>query len=183
MDSLVSFLTVNIPFWIVCLFLIIRVVAATKKGMVMEICSLIATLAGCISVLAIAFAIRNYINHDKIIFVVTLVLLAIFGMIYKMIDGLLTTMKLIAKLPVIKYADKVLGIVVGVAEVVVVVWTVFCIILIMDGGLIQRSIIECVNANIIMKKLFEYNYLYVFIAPFSDKLRNIDLEKMTDFML
>lgn len=183
MDSFVNFLVVNIPFWLVLAFLIFRVVAATKRGMVKEICSLIATLAGCISILVIAFAVRNYIHNNKLLFVITLVLLAIFGMIYKMIDGLLTTMKLIAKLPVVKTADKLLGVVVGIIETIIVVWTLFCIIMIMDGGMIERVVLECVNQNIIMRKLFEYNYLYVIISPFSDRLRNIDIDKLTDFML
>lgn len=178
MDSFINFLYVNIPFWIVLALLVARCIIATKRGLVKEICSLIACFAAGISILLIAFAVRNYINHEKLIFVVTLVLLAIFGMVYKMIDGLLTTIKVIASLPVVKLIDKICGVVIGIAEVVLVVWIVYCVTMIMDAGPIESLILDNINANPIMRILYEYNYLYVWIAPFSDKLSAIDIKSM-----
>jgi len=180
MDNFLSFLIVNIPFWLVILLLIIRCVTATKRGFVKEVCSLIACFAAGICILLIAFAVRNYINHEKLIFVITLVLLAVFGMIYKVIDGLLTTIKLIASLPVVRLVDKICGVIVGIAEVVLVVWIVYCVIMIMDAGFIEQKIMDCVYANPVMKFMYEYNYLYVLIAPFSEKLSAIDIKGMLD---
>lgn len=167
-------LYVNIPFILAVILLIIRVYKSTKRGMVQEICSLIAMIAGCFVIVVLAFAIRNYINEEKVIFVVTLFLLAIFGLIYKLFTGLLEAIKLVSKLPVINILDKVLGVVVGIAETVIVVWMVYCVVMIMDAGIIEESISKCVEANSVMSYLFNNNLIFNFFAPFHETYSEFD---------
>lgn len=164
----------NIPFWIALIILIIRVVTAAKRGLVQEICSLIAMLAGCIVIIALAFAVRNYLDQDKIVFVVTLFLIAIFGLVYKLLSGFLEAIKLVSKLPVIKVADKILGVVIGVAETVLIVWLVYSITDIMNASIIAEYIYACADANPVMGFLRDNNLITGIIAPFTDSISNIN---------
>lgn len=175
MENFMSWAVPNLPFLCVIALLIVRIVVSVKRGLVKEICSCIATILASIAVLLIAFAVRKYFDEDRIILVITLILLFLLGIIYKIIDTFLTTLKLVSKLPVISLVDKILGIVIGVAEVVVVVWAVYCIIMIMDAGAFEEWVMNCVRNNKIMKTLFEYNYMYSIVANFSDKISQADI--------
>lgn len=175
MNNFLDWLVVNLPFLCVVVLLIIRAIVATKRGMVKEICSVIATVVASIAVLLIALAIRKYFDQDRIIFVATIILMVILGLLYKIIDGFLVTLKLVAKLPVLKQVDKVFGLIIAIVEVVFVVWVVYCVVLILDVGLFESWIMNCVKNNYFMRFLFEYNYLYKWIAPISKTLQSIDI--------
>lgn len=175
MENYLDWVLLNIPFLCAIVFMIVRMIIATKRGMVKEICSVIATIVASAAVLLIALAIRKYISHDKVIFVLTIVLMVILGLFYKIIDGFLITLKLVAKLPVLKSIDKVCGIIIAIAETVLVLWVVYCMIMILDAGVLEGYVINCVRNNAIMRFLYEHNYLYVWISPISTKLKEFDI--------
>lgn len=175
MENFMNWAVPNLPFLVVVALLIIRIIVSVKRGFVKEICSCIATVIASIAVLLIAFAVRKYFAEDRIVFVITLVLLFLLGIIYKIIDTFLVTLKLIAKLPLIKYVDKLLGIIVGVAEVVIIVWAVYCLVMILDVGAFEQWVMNGVRNNSILRTLFEYNYMYSIVANFSDKLSQYDI--------
>jgi len=179
MEAFLEFLIVNIPFWVALDLLIFRVYKASKRGMVSEICTLIATVAGCIVVIAIAFAVRNFINQDKVIFVITIFLIAIFGLVYKLFTGLLESIKLVSKLPVVSILDKILGSLLGVFEVVMFVWMLYCVVLIMNAGIIEECVLNCVKANVVMRFLYDHNLIYDFIAPLSESIAELYNESLT----
>ncbi len=175
MENFIDWIIINLPFLCVVVLFIIRAIIATKRGMIKEICSVIATVVASLAVLLIAFAIRKYFVQDRIIFIASLILIVILGVLYKIVDGFLVTLKLVSKLPLIKYVDKVFGIIIALAEVVFVVWVVYCIVLILDAGLFESWVMRCVRNNYLMRVLFENNYLYTWISPISQTLRDIDI--------
>lgn len=167
----------NIPFFVAVLFLIFKVIKGAKKGAVKEICSFISIVIASFAVLLIGFAVRKYLSQDRIIFVITIVLLLLLILIYKILDLFLTTLKLISKIPVISFVDKILGIPVAVCEVIVIVWTVYCLAMVFNEGAFARWIINCVTNNQVMRTLYEYNYLYLFASKFSKTLAGVDIWK------
>lgn len=175
MENFLDWLLINIPFLCAIVLLIIRSIVATKRGMVKEICSVIATVVASVAVLLIALAIRKYFDQDKVIFIATIILMVVLGLLYKIIDGFLVTLKLVSKLPVLKQIDKVMGLVIAVVEVIFVVWVVYCVVLILDVGMFESWIMTCVKNNYFMRFLYEYNYLYKWIAPISKTLQEIDI--------
>ena len=169
-------LIVNIPFIIVIAFLIFRIVFSVKHGFAKELCSFIAAIVASLAVLLIAFAVKSYFNQTRIIFVITLILLFLLLVLYKIVDMILDPLKrLIGNLPLVSVVDKVLGIVVGVAEVIVVVWAIYCLVMVMDAGAFEKWVMDCVRANKIMRTLYEYNYMYMIVAKFSSTLQGIDI--------
>lgn len=106
---------------IIALIFIWRIVTGFKKGMVQEIISLIAMAVAGFCVLLILGAVGSYLNKEigqLIQFVIVLVVICV---VYRLINILFTSLQLISKLPIIKWVDKLLGVVVGLAEAALVV--------------------------------------------------------------
>ena len=153
-------LVVNIPFIIVCIFLIWNVTKSVKRGIVRGICDVISITVASVVVLLIAFAARKYMDHERVLFVATVILLVLLILIYRIIDIFLTTLKIIAKLPVVSFVNKLMGIPFAIAETVILVWAVYCLILIMDAGAFEVWVMNCVRSNPVMSFLYANNYIY-----------------------
>lgn len=93
-----------------------RIVTGFKRGMVKEIISLIAMAVAGVCVLLILAAIGNYMEREIGELIQMVVVLFVVCLIYRIVHVLLGSLKLIAKLPIIKWLDKILGAVVGFIE-------------------------------------------------------------------
>ena len=106
---------------IIALIFIWRMVAGFKKGIAKEFISLVAMAVAGICVMLILSAVGSYMNREigKVIQMVAV--LAVVCIVYRIVSILLTSVKLIANLPIIKGIDKILGIVMGFAEAGIIV--------------------------------------------------------------
>ena len=170
-----DWLIVNIPFFVLVIFLVIKIIVGAKRGAVKELCSFVSAIIAAIVVLLIGFAIRKYLDQDRIIFIVTLLLLFLMITIYRILSLFFTTLKIVSKLPGVSLINKLLSIPVVVAEAVIVVWTVYCVVMVFDQGAFAKLIFDCVRNNQIMKFLYEYNYLYAIVAKFSKSLADVNI--------
>ena len=106
---------------IIALIFIWRMTVGFRKGMVQEIISLIAMAVAGVCVLLIFGAIGSYLNREiGNVVQMVIVLLAVCA-VYRLIHVLFTSLELISKLPVIKWLDKLLGIVIGAGEAALIV--------------------------------------------------------------
>ena len=101
---------------IIALIVIWRAAAGFRKGMVQEIISLIAMAVAGFCVILILGAVGSYLNREIGKSVEMAVVLFVVCLVYRLIQVLFTSLELISRLPVIKWLDKLLGIVVGLAE-------------------------------------------------------------------
>ena len=170
-----NFLIVNIPFLIFLVLLVVKVILAVRKGAVKEVCGVVSMIIASILVMLIAFAVRQYFDSQRVIFVVTIILILLMIIVYKIFDMAFTTMKIITKIPGIHLANKIIAIPLAIIEMVVFLWTVYCIVMIMDIGIFEKWIMDCVRSNVIMKLLYRYNYLFVIISNFSNTLGEINI--------
>ena len=104
---------------IIALIFIWRMTVGFRKGMVQEIISLIAMAVVC--VLLIFGAIGSYLNREIGKVVQMVIVLLVVCAVYRLIHVLFTSLELISKLPVIKWLDKLLGIVIGAGEAALIV--------------------------------------------------------------
>lgn len=93
-----------------------RIVTGFKRGMVKEIISLIAMAVAGVCVLLILSAIGNYMEQEIGKLVQVIAVLFVVCLIYRIVNVFLDSLKLIAKLPIIKGLDKIFGAVVGFVE-------------------------------------------------------------------
>ena len=71
--------------------------------------------------------------------------------------------KLISKLPIVHSVDKLLGMIVGALEVILVLWTVYTFIMYFEMGAIGNLIIEYSRDSEILTWLYEHNMLAVVV--------------------
>lgn len=106
---------------IIALIFIWRMTVGFRKGMVQEIISLIAMAVAGVCVLLIFGAIGSYLNREIGKVVQMVIVLLVVCVVYRLIHVLFTSLELISKLPVIKWLDKLLGIVIGAGEAALIV--------------------------------------------------------------
>lgn len=106
---------------IIALIFIWRMTVGFRKGMVQEIISLIAMAVAGVCVLLIFGAIGSYLNREIGKVVQMVIVLLVVCAVYRLIHVLFTSLELISKLPVIKWLDKMLGIVIGAGEAALIV--------------------------------------------------------------
>ena len=91
-------------------------VAGFKKGMVQELISLIAMVVAGVCVILILGVIGSYLDREIAQVVKMVAVLSVVCLVYRLVNVLFTSLQLIAKLPIVRWIDKVLGIAVGFAE-------------------------------------------------------------------
>ena len=101
---------------VIILNFIWRIVAGFRKGLVQEIISVIAMAVAGVCVVLIIGAIGSYMDQEISKLIQTIVVLFVVCAVYRLVHVLFTSLELIAKLPVIKSLDKLLGAVIGLAE-------------------------------------------------------------------
>ena len=106
---------------IIAIIFIWRITAGFRKGMIQEIISLIAMVIAGVCVILILGAAGSYLNQEIGKTIQMVAVLAVVCLIYRLVHVLFTSLELISKLPIIKSVDKLLGVVVGLAEAVLIV--------------------------------------------------------------
>lgn len=101
---------------VIVLIFIWRMTAGFKRGMVQEIISLIAMAAAGICVVLLIGAAGSYLDQEIGRLIETIAVLLVVCLVYRLINILFVSLKLISKLPIVKGLDKVLGAAVGFVE-------------------------------------------------------------------
>ena len=101
---------------VIAIIFIWRISVGFRKGMVQEIISLIAMAVAGVCVGLILGAVGSYLEREIGRAIQSVIVLFVVCFVYRLVHTLFTSLELISKLPVIKWLDKLLGIVVGFAE-------------------------------------------------------------------
>lgn len=148
-------------FLLVCVAVlaIINIVLGYKKGMVKAVISLISLVILCVVVTLLANGISSY--HDGNFFHVVLVaiLLTLLGLVHHLLGVVFFSAKLVTKLPVVHSLDKLLGIVFGLVETLLILWTVYTFVMMMDLGMIGKMIIVWTEENTLLTWFYKHNFL------------------------
>jgi len=113
----------------------------------------------CIVVALIGNGLQSYFDGEILNVVIMVLLLCIVGIVNHLLGVLFFPAKLITKLPLVKSLDKILGIVVGILETVLILWTVFTLIMILNMGMIGQQLLEYTQGSPILLWFYENNYL------------------------
>lgn len=160
----------NWLFIIFVLLLLWRISAAYKKGMVKEIISFVTLLVLSVAIALIGTAVLSYLEQDILSLIIAVVLLIVLCVANQIISIAFFPAKVLAKLPVISFADKVCGAVIGILETILILWTLYTLLVTINMGAIGQQIFVWVQENAVLRFLYEYNYLAKWIGMLSDKL-------------
>ncbi|MCM1190226.1 MAG: CvpA family protein [bacterium] len=168
-------MNINILLIAVIVAAVVKAVDGYKKGMVKEIVSLVSMAILCAVIALLAGGISSY--HDGKIFhvVVTVLLLGVLGVVHHLLGLVFFSAKLLSKLPVVSFVNKFLGIVFGVVEVVLILWTVYTFVMMMNLGAIGQMILSYTQESEFLAFLYRHNYLAYGIERLLDKFQFIPL--------
>lgn len=163
---------------LVVVFLILlvwRMSAAYKRGMVKEIISFVSLLVLSVAVTLIGTAVLSYLEHDILSLVIAVVLLVVLCVANQIVSVFFFSAKVLAKLPIVSFANKLCGVIIGALETVLILWTLYTLLVTIDMGAIGQQVLVWVQENPILTFLYEYNYLAKLIGVLSEKLSILPL--------
>lgn len=163
-------MSINIFLIIMGVLLLCKIMDGYKKGMVREIISFISLIFLCIVTALIGNGLKSYLEGEFLSVVLAVLLLAILGIAHHFLNVALFPAKLISKLPIVHGVDKLLGVVVGILETVLILWTIYIFVMMMDMGMTGTFIRECVVESPILTWFYEHNQLAAWIEKFGAEL-------------
>ncbi len=155
---------------IILILLVSRMVEGYKRGMVKEIISLVSLIVLCLAFAFIGGALLSYLEKDIVSVVVAIILLLILAIGHWLLNVFFCPAKLLVKLPIVKSVDKLLGVVMGIIETVLLVWTLYTLLLTVEMGTIGQQIMAYVQDSTVLTFLYKYNYLAYWVSNVIDKL-------------
>lgn len=164
--------------WVLLIFALVlvwRVLEGFKRGMVKEIISFISLIVLCVAVVLLGSILGSYMKEDMVSMVVAIILLLALCIVHRILSLFLFSAKMVSKLPVVHSADKLLGIVIGVLETVLIIWTVYILLVSVNTGAIGQQILSYVQDSKILAFLYEHNYLAKWVSVLSDKIAVLPL--------
>ncbi|MDE6642390.1 MAG: CvpA family protein [Acetatifactor sp.] len=168
-------MNLNFLLIIVVILAVYKVVDGYKKGMVKEIVSLVSMAVLCAVAALIAGGISSY-NSGRIFNVIVAAILLILVLItHQLLKVVFFSAKLVSKLPVVHFVNKLLGMVFGVFEVVLLLWTVYTLIMMMELGAIEQIIVSYTQESKMLVWIYEHNYLAYLIELLLSKFSFVPL--------
>lgn len=135
-----------------------------KKGLVEEIGGLLSLV---ISLFVLSLGILLYtsvkINDTKNI-VLSVVMILVTGLAARLVRVVFKSLSAIAHLPIISALNSLLGIAIGVAEVVVGLWILYVVVANFDLGTIGLQITNWTKQSEILQKLYDMNQIAYWMA-------------------
>ena len=166
---------INIMVVIVALAALYKAVDGYKKGIVKEVVSLISMVVLCLTVALIANGVSSYLEGRFVSVAFIVILFTVLGIAHHFLKLVLFPAKLAAKLPIIRSVDKLLGFVFGAAEVVLLLWTLYTFIMMMDMGPVGQVILSYTEDSAVLSWLYQRNYLAYGIECLLDEFSFVPL--------
>ena len=160
----------NILSIVVLIVLLWKITQGYKRGMVKEIISFVSLIVLCIVAALIVNGMQSYMEKQFVGVVIAVLLLCVVGIVHHLLGVVFFSAKLISKLPVIHWADKLLGMVAGVLETVLILWTVYLFIMKSGLGMLGQQILVYTQENPILSWLYRYNFLAMWVEEILSKI-------------
>ena len=144
---------------IVFFIIILAMIHGFKKGFTKEISSLISWAVTLFVMSLVIMLYTSFSADEGKNMILTIVMLVITAMVYSIVKFVFKPAKIIAKLPLFRILDQLLGLVIGVAEGFVLVWLMYVL---NESGMLGGfgDMIRADTAkNEILSLVYEYNYL------------------------
>ena len=163
-------MNLNILLIIILVFMIVKIADGYKKGMVKEIISFVSLILMCVVVLLLGVGLRSYMEKEIVGIVIAVLLLVILAIAHHALKLIFFSAKLISKLPIVHGIDKLLGMVVGALEVILILWTIYTFIMYFGLGTIGNLFLEYSRDSRILTWLYEHNMLASLVDTALNKL-------------
>ncbi|MDE7224009.1 MAG: CvpA family protein [Acetatifactor sp.] len=147
----------NIMLIVAAVWALFKLVDGYKKGMVKEIISLVTLIIMGIMVVLISRGLHSYMEKEIVGVGIAVVLLALLGIVHHLLGVVFFSAKMITKLPVVHWLNKVLGAVFGILEVILTLQIVYVFIMYFGLGMIGQQILEYTRESAVLTKIYQFN--------------------------
>ena len=156
-------MNINIVLIIMVIVLAAAVADGYKKGMVRSVISLVSLIITCGVVALLGYGVKSYFDGSVFNVIAMVLLLCLVGIVRHLLNVVFFSAKVISKLPVVSFGDKLLGIAFGVLETAVILWTVYILIMLLDIGTVGQMILDATQDSKLLSWMYEHNYLAYFM--------------------
>ena len=168
-------MNLNLMVIIVLIVMFCSMVDGYKKGMVKSIISFISLIFTCVVVVLLGNALHSYFDGKIFNVIIMVLLLGLIGIVRHLLGVVFFSAKAISKLPIVHWADKLLGIVVGILETVLILWTIYTFIMFMDLGILGQQILDFTQESKILTCLYQNNYLAYLVEKITSQITFLPL--------
>lgn len=168
-------MNLNLLLIIVLIVMICSMVDGYKKGMVRSLITFISLIITCVVVVLLGNALNNYFDGNIINVIILVFMLCLIGIVRHLLGVVFFSAKVISKLPIVHWLDKLLGIVVGILETVLILWTIYTTIMFMDLGIVGQQILDLTQESQFLSWLYQNNYLAYLVERISSEITFLPL--------
>ncbi|MEG1848821.1 MAG: CvpA family protein [Lachnospiraceae bacterium] len=151
----------NLVLILVIIVLACCAVRGCRKGMVEEIVSILSLLVGMVAISLIVSAIGNYLDKHISKMLMALILFLLLLIITQIARVVIASLKFVSKIPIIHGVNKLAGLLIGIAEGVILVWAVFLIFEKFNLGGLGTTLMIQIEANSFLTFLYQQNYIKI----------------------
>lgn len=149
----------NILWIVLAVVLIWRIRASVKKGAVRELISLVNFIFAGFVIGLLSIIWGAYHTSDYLKMIVLLLIVLVLSAVYSLLKIVFFSAKVITKLPLVSSADKLLGVLMGVAETFIVFWTACCVCMYGETGAIGEWFMQMIGKSQILYGMYQCNLL------------------------
>lgn len=150
---------INLVLIIVILLLLGGAIKGYQNGIVKEVSTLIGLIGALAAGMAIITALKHYQTQNTVNVVIAVICLIVILLAYKIIDFVLASLKMLSKIPVISWINKLLGGAAGIGEGILIVWIAFLLLTAFDIAGIRSFVLTSIKEDRFLSYLFYHNYL------------------------
>ena len=150
---------INIVWIIAVLLLAAGAVKGFRKGLVEGVVRITSYVIGIIVLIVLAKGIGSFIQGSILNVLMALILLVVIRLLHRIIKLLLDSCRLVSRLPVVKWLDRLGGTLLGIAQMVCLIWALFIMFGYFDILHLNGWILEMVNQSRLLSLLYHTNYI------------------------
>lgn len=144
---------------IVLVVLFLFGIGGLNKGLVESVIGIVSSILGMIVLVIMVKGIGSFMQGSYMNVILALVLLAVIQLASKVIRLILNSAKLVSKLPLVSWANKLSGAVLGVVQGIFFFWIIFILLGLFDFAQTNEWIIQQVADNALLTLLYRSNLL------------------------
>ena len=156
---------INTLLTVVVVAAVCRAVHGFRVGMTEELSALGNIFAGVLMLILLVLTYASFRDNDTIGLLLDIILLLVVSLTYKILKGVLSPAKFLAKLPLVKQADQLCGMLFGILETIVILWALESVVYTFGLGAFGAWILKNVEDSVVLTLLFRYNLITMAI-PF-----------------
>lgn len=160
----------NILLIVLAILLVWRVSAGVKRGVVRETIAFVNVIFAALVLGLVCMISQAYHAENYLVIILLMVGIVVLSVVYSLLKIVFFSAKIVSKLPVVSSVDRILGLVIGIAETLIVFWIMCFVFMYVDLGVLEEQIIMMIGDSKILTVLYQYNLLGVLLDAAKAKL-------------